>query len=52
MAIIGVVRMVVRVRCVAMLMGVRVVVVLIAVGVQVSLGQPRASRADRTDAQP
>jgi hypothetical protein len=51
-AIIGVMGMVVRMRRVAMPVGVRVVVLLLAMRVQAPLGQPKASQADRTDAQP
>jgi hypothetical protein len=51
-AIMGVVRMVVRVGYVAVPMLVRVVVMLLAVRVQAPLGQPEASQANQTDAQP
>ena len=44
--------MVVRMRRVAMPVGVRVVVMLLAMRVQAPLGQPKASQADCTDTQP
>ena len=48
----GVMRVVVRVGYVAVPVFVRVVMVLNAMRVQTTLGQPKASQADRTDAQP
>lgn len=51
-AIFGIMRMVMRVRRVAVPVGVRVVVMLFAVRMHAPLGQPEASQADRTDAQP
>lgn len=52
MAVVGIVRVIMRVSRGAVPVCVRVVVMLIAVRMQAPLGQAVASQADRTDTQP